>query len=180
MLDRRELLGWLSGYAASTLLAPLSADDRLRLAEALPRTGGSTVFTVAQTALVAALADAIIPRTDTPGALDVEVPAFIARLIADWYTPEEANQLRRGLDAIDARATERFGRPLPALAERDRTALLSALDQGTGAAGSAEQAFGRIKSLTVYGYFTSKRVQTEVLKTAIIPGRFDGCIPFPS
>jgi hypothetical protein len=33
-----------------------------------------------------------------------------------------------------------------------------------------------IKSLTLYGYFTSELVQTEVLKTVIRPGRFDGCV----
>jgi hypothetical protein len=29
----------------------------------------------------------------------------------------------------------------------------------------------------VHGYFTSERVQKEVLKTVIMPGRFDGNAP---
>lgn len=176
-MDRREVLGWLSGFAASTALAPLAPAERLRIAEALPRLGGGTAFTATQAATVTALADAILPRTDTPGALDVEVPAFIARLTTDWFSAEEAAELRRGLDAVASRATARFGRSLPALGEVDRIALLTELDAATGGPGSAEETFGRIKSLTVYGYFTSKQIQVEVLETAIIPGRFDGCIP---
>lgn len=176
-MDRREVLGWLSGFAASTALAPLAPADRLRIAETLPRFGGGTAFTTTQAATVTALADAILPRTDTPGALDVEVPAFIARLTNDWFSAEEAAELRRGLDAVALRATARFGRGLPALSEVDRVGFLTELDATTGGPGSAEQAFGRIKSLTVYGYFTSKQIQVEILKTAIIPGRFDGCIP---
>jgi hypothetical protein len=31
--------------------------------------------------------------------------------------------------------------------------------------------------MTVYGYFTSRQVQQDVLKTVVVPGRFDGCLP---
>jgi len=31
--------------------------------------------------------------------------------------------------------------------------------------------------MVVYGYFTSKVVQEDVLHTVILPGRFDGCVP---
>ncbi|MBM4187157.1 MAG: gluconate 2-dehydrogenase subunit 3 family protein [Gemmatimonadetes bacterium] len=178
-MDRRDLVRWLSGFAAAGWMAPLPGAERVRLAELLPRSGGAAAFTPAQAALVATLADVIIPRTDTPGALDVEVPGFIARLTTDWYSDEEATQLRRGLDAIDALARARFGGTVLSLSEPNRTALLESLDTATGQPGSAEHTFARIKSLTVYGYFTSERVQTEVLKTEIVPGRFDGCIPIP-
>ncbi|MFN0180488.1 MAG: gluconate 2-dehydrogenase subunit 3 family protein [Gemmatimonadales bacterium] len=178
-MDRRELLSWVSGFAASAALAPLAPGDRLLIAERLSRDPLADAFSATQAATVAALADAILPRTDTPGALDVEVPAFIAHMTANWYSADEAAELKRGLDAIDARATARFGRGLAGLAESDRAALLTELDGGRAEPASAEQAFGRIKSLTVYGYFTSKRIQAEVLETVIIPGRFDGCIPRP-
>lgn len=176
-MDRRAVVGWMTGFAASSLLAPLSPDHRLRIATTLPRSGEAAAFTPAQAAIVATLADAILPRTDTPGALDVRVPAFIDRLTAEWYSPEEADRLRRGLLAIEARATTRFGRGVAALAEPDRTAFLGELDGKSGEPGSAEDAFDRIKALTVYGYFTSQLVQTEILDNPIIPGRFEGCIP---
>jgi hypothetical protein len=44
-----------------------------------------------------------------------------------------------------------------------------------GERGSAEAEFGRLKSLVIYGYFTSERVVKDVTRNPIIPGRFDGC-----
>jgi hypothetical protein len=41
------------------------------------------------------------------------------------------------------------------------------------------RAYARLKRLVVHGYFTSERVQKEVLKTEIMPGRFEGNVPMP-
>jgi hypothetical protein len=39
--------------------------------------------------------------------------------------------------------------------------------------------FSRLKQLIVHGYFTSERVQKDVLRVAILPGDFDGSAPMP-
>jgi len=39
------------------------------------------------------------------------------------------------------------------------------------------RAWSRLKGLVVHGYFTSERVQKDVLKTVVMPGRFDGNAP---
>jgi hypothetical protein len=41
----------------------------------------------------------------------------------------------------------------------------------------AGHAFGRIKSLTVFGYFTSQVVQRDVLKTPMAFASYIGCAP---
>lgn len=42
---------------------------------------------------------------------------------------------------------------------------------------AAGLAWWRLKGLVLHGYFTSERVQKEVLKVQVMPGRFDGCVP---
>jgi hypothetical protein len=37
-----------------------------------------------------------------------------------------------------------------------------------------------VKGLVIHGYFTSERVQRDVLKTEIMPGRFDGAADMPA
>ena len=37
-----------------------------------------------------------------------------------------------------------------------------------------------VNALTVQGWFASERVQTEVLRTVVIPGRYLGCAPLPA
>ena len=39
-------------------------------------------------------------------------------------------------------------------------------------------AFRQLKSLTVYGYFTSKPVQQDILKTQMFFNGYDGNVPF--
>ena len=172
-MDRRRLLALLGSGAASALLAPLSVDERLALGRRLHRELADAPAT-RPPALVSRIADLILPRTDTPGALDVGVPGFVELMLATWYSPEERAAFDGGLTALDQRAGPGGFLGLP---ETDQVVLLTALDGKSGPEGSAESAFATLKWLTVYGYFTSERVQKEVLKTVVIPGRFEGCVP---
>jgi hypothetical protein len=168
-MQRREVLRLLAGSAASVALAPLTPSERLELGAALhAETRAGNALEHAQRTLVSELAETILPRTGTPGALDAGVPEFIDRMLAWWFTGDERDQFVRGLAAIQARLT-----PMST-----RTDVLAALDSAsTREPGSAEDAWARLKSMTVYGYFTSKLVQEEVLHTVIMPGRYAGCVP---
>ena len=168
-MQRREVLRLLAGSAAAVALAPLSPSERLQLGTALhAHTGAGNALDQVQRALVSELAETILPRTDTPGALDAGVPEFIDRMLAWWFTGEERDQFLRGLSDIQARLSG----TLP------KAEVLDALDAATARApGSGEDAWARLKSMTVYGYFTSRLVQEEVLGTVIMPGRYAGCVP---
>lgn len=160
-----------------TLLGGLPEGERLRVAGTLHarrRPGTYQVLDPGQATLLRTLVDAIIPPTDTPGAGDVGVVEFIDLLLADWYTAEERRDLLAGVARIEQTAAAAGG-SLAELPADARTRVLTDLDGARGPLESAAGAFGRIKSLTVYGYFTSRDVQTRVLETVIIPGRYDGC-----
>jgi hypothetical protein len=124
--------------------------------------------------LVTAIADQIIPRTDTPGASDVGVTVFVDHLLAHWYADEPRANFLAGLADIDRRA----GGSFLELSPERQIALLTLLDGVKGAPESAESAFAMLKSLTVYGYFTAERVVKEVTKEPISPGKFEGCVRF--
>ena len=127
-----------------------------------------------QARLVTTIADLIIPRTDTPGASDVGVTAFVDHLLAHWYADEPRARFLAGLADIDRRA----GGSFVGLDAERQVALLTLLDGVKGEPESAESAFAMLKSLTVYGYFTAERVVKEVTREPIMPGRFDGCVRF--
>lgn len=180
-MRRRDLLEVLGAAAAVPLLGPLPPGARLDLARALHDrlrdAPGWRTLDPRQGALVAELAEAVIPATDTPGAKAVRVPEFIDQLLTDWYSPEERSHFLAGLDAIEARARERFGSGLLAVPPDQRAPFLTELDTAQGEPGSAEAAFRQVKSLTVYGYFTSREVMQDVLHYEVIPGQFVGCAP---
>lgn len=177
-MNRREMVNWLGSFAASTTLARLPAADRLGAARRLHEApAGAGMLSEEQAGALASLTDAILPRTDTPSATDVGVPQFIEHLLRDWYSEPERAELLQGLTALDALSQQRHGKALAQLDDASRIALLMTLDGQEGPPGSAADGLSRLKSLTVYGFFTSKLIQTQILKNPTIPGRFEGCIP---
>jgi len=184
-MRRRDVLRSLSALALGPLLSALSPSQRMRLGAALHAgpdlaSGASLrVLDARQAALVLAIADTVLPRSDTPGALDAGVVEFLDRLLDAWHTDVERKQFLAGLEAFDAQCREATGKAFDALDEAGRTGFLSGIDGATrGAApGSPHSFYGRLKEVTVFAFLTSKPVQDAVFKTPIIPGRFDGCVP---
>lgn len=175
-VSRRTLLQ-LAGIAAlprgaSAGLPSLewTAAAQARLADA-PRT-----LSPQQRATLSAIADAILPRTDTPGALDVGTVDFIELMLAEWATPDERAATQRGLDELEAAARARHGRDWASLDATQRSAEI-AWGEERGGSTDGQRAFRRLKSWTVHGWMTSERVQREVLRTRIVPGEYDGCAP---
>jgi len=177
-MDRRDLLGIIGGAATAALARPLTNDRAIALADAFHHQTGPPSLSPSERELIGALADTVLPRTDTPAATDAGVVDFIDKVASSWYDEPERRELTRGLAEIEWRCQDRFGRAFVSLDEGGRAKIVSGIDGKPGEPGSAEQAFSRVKSLTIYGYFTSERVQQNVLKKVIAPGRFSGCVPF--
>jgi hypothetical protein len=179
-VDRREAVRLLGAIAAVPFV-PQTAEAATRLAEQVHESlqGGPRfrTFDGSQQALVGRLSDAILPRTDTPGALDVRVPEFIDHVVTEWASDAERRVLLEGLAAIDARARSAGSASFVTLDATSQATLLRALDGERTQATGAGHAFGRIKSLAVYGYFTSEPVQRDVLQVQMFFTAFNGCAP---
>lgn len=130
-----------------------------------------------QLALVGAIGDVILPRTDSPSASDVGVPAFVDVIATGYYSEQERREFLDGLDAIEAMAQRAHGRSLVALGEADRLALVDRLDRASPRTTPAERAYGRLKGLVMHGWYTSERVQQQVVRTQLFFGSFVGDAP---
>jgi len=203
-VQRRDFLLAAGAVAALSFVPGVAQDAWNRVATTYPPAGG---LSEAHLALVSAISDAIIPRTDTPGATDVGVPAWINVVVAGYYTDSQRAAFLDGLAAIDALAQGTAGAPFAAMSSDRRERVMSILDRPNAferfvlrlenshmaarivsrsaiermLAGLAQEAraYAWLKGLVVHGYFTSERVQKEVLRTVIIPGSFDGAAPMP-
>jgi hypothetical protein len=59
--------------------------------------------------LIAGIAEMIIPRTDTPGAKDVNVQQYIINVIINCNTPVEQHKFYTGLEDLTNYARHNFG-----------------------------------------------------------------------
>src|ERR1041384_1318820 len=82
-MQRRELLQILGSAAFTPALSRLTAEQRFDLGLTLHARRGTArrVLSADQDALVTRIAEYIIPATETPGATDAQVSAFVDTLL---------------------------------------------------------------------------------------------------
>ncbi len=170
-LDRRtalkRALALLGGVAATPSLLTF-----LQGCGARPGAGWKPLFLDdARVRLVTALAETIVPRTETPGAVDAGVPAFIDRFVAEVYDPAAQARFVERLAAFDAACTTAHGAAFPALDEERRLAALTTAHE------TARPFFLEIRELVLLGYFTSEPGATQVLQYQPVPGQYLPCVP---
>lgn len=174
MRTRRELLR----TAAAAIATPAARAQHRHGESALVPLGESepykpAVFTPEQMEWVAKLVDAIIPRTDTPGASDAGVPVFIDRALS--RDKRKRARFLEGMARLDDAARQQYGAGFAASTPGRQTALLAALESDPASPGG--RFFKLVKDLTIDGYYTSKpglTVELDWHANTFLP-EFKGC-----
>jgi hypothetical protein len=142
------------------------------------------LFSPDQNAMVDAMAETIIPATDTPGASAANVNRFVDAIVGESWLEEDRKRFMGGLENTRKRCQERYGSPFAELSEADRTDFVAALDEETFG-DDAEPAdrenpsfYRSLKELVIVGYYTSEVGATQELQTNIVPGYYDGDVPY--
>lgn len=182
-INRREALRRAALLLGGTLSAPAIAGVLAGCDVSAPARWAPRVLTPAQAELVTAIAERIIPETDTPGARAAEVHRFVDTMLAEYYTSSERDHFLDGLADVDARTQRACGRAFVRCSAGDQHALLEQIDRETFASAAVRREslppfFRTMKELTILGYYTSRAGATRELRHVQVPGRFDGCVPF--
>lgn len=117
-------------------------------------------FTREDELLLARWVDAIIPKSDTPGGVDLNLHLFVMKMVDDCTSPTDQEAfvagLKRSRKVKDAEAEQMI-------------AYFADL--------SEDDVFGRIlKARTVQGYVQSEYVMTTKLVYELVPGRYNGAV----
>ncbi len=118
---------------------------------------------------ISALAELILPRTETPGAIDAGVPDFVELMLSDWYTPEEREPVVQGLADLDAASREAFGRDFVDGSRDQQTEVFAATEGG--------EFFGFFRRLVVLGYVTSEPGLKALGDYRHMTGSYNGDVP---
>jgi hypothetical protein len=140
-----------------------------------------------QHATVAAIAEMIIPKTETPGASDAGVADFIDLIVSEWYTDEERTFFLNGLADVDERARRQFTKTFLQCSVEQRAEILRRLGQemvsdarktrahGDSQSKRPDNFYHMLRSLVLTGYYTSEAGATAELGYQVIPVHFDAC-----
>ena len=199
-MKRRDALRLIAGAA----VLPVLSRDVLALGRAVQQHLGAAralkTLDPHQDATVAAIAEFIIPATETPGAKGARVDEFIDLVITDWSEGEQRARFLHGIAATDARSRSLYGNDFVKCSQPEQVALLTMLDEEltelreaeesgrrrrkTGAHTDAEDTpveqnfFHMMKSLTLVGYYTSEiGITQELDRPGIHMGPYQPCVP---
>jgi hypothetical protein len=196
-MDRRDVLKTMSlslGYVIATpsLLKILSScETRNNIQWKLQFLSTSQGFVVAH------LTDLILPSSNTLGAKDVQIPQFIDLILKDLIPKNEKEIFLKGSLVFHLKFKKLFKKDVLKGSKKEFSALLSAYFNITSEKQNHIFEFLRtseediidtesyyiykylifIRYYSLFGYFTSKRVGTEILNYDPIPGSFEACIP---
>jgi len=192
-MNRREALRLLAAGAAvplapHNLLASMREARRLVGPPDAPRT-----LNPHQYATVKIMAEMILPRTDTPGAIDVGAPEFIDLILTEWYADEDRKVFLDGLANVDTSANTLFGKDFIDMGVAQQQDILRLLGgqmreeaetvrdgaRGYRAARAVPQKnfYYMLRKWTLTAYYTSEAGATQELHFEIIPDHYDGCSP---
>ena len=145
-------------------------------------TQAASLLTPARARAMEALAEVIIPATDTPGASEAAVTEFVGALVDGWLDNDDRDRFLAGLDTVDPTCRERFGSPFAECVPGDQAAFVRGLDEeltrlrGDPAANASQHFFHDIKRFTLTAYFTSD-VGLDALGYRTTFRTFEGCAP---
>lgn len=177
-MDRREVMRGLVAMLGAELLLPI----RNAIANGMDpvKLTGGTLFSEALREETAALAETIIPTTDTPGAREAGVAQFIEFMLQEWYPPDDRKRYMAGMTSLDEHCQSQYQRHFSRCREQQQMQIVAAMQDG-----QLEQfddggidLFNHAKQLTLFGYYTSKIGMTVERRYLPVPGRYDGAYPY--
>jgi hypothetical protein len=120
-------------------------------------------------AQLTAVADTIIPATDTPGAVGAGVPARFEKLLANWASPLQRDQILGALTMIDTETKASTGSDFVTLPPQSRFEVLSRIDKVS----YKDRGYARLRDLIVSLYYLSETGSTVELRYEHAPGAWE-------
>lgn len=172
-MDRRDAIKKSIVLAGGIIIAPellaQALENPAPYLQAVPAT---------RLALLAEMADTIIPETDTPGAKATKTEEFIVVVVEACLSPEQRDFFWQSLDIIEQQCMTINGRSYLDCTQDERHKLMRQLEAAAKNASPGQPAFFTLlKSMTLHGYFTSEAGATLALNYDPIPGKWIADMP---
>ncbi|MFT6879539.1 MAG: hypothetical protein ACI8UX_001498 [Psychromonas sp.] len=184
-MQRREALKQTALFGVATALFP----SLLQSCKAVPRLNWQPQFlTVKHAELISALVDTLLPKTDTPGAIEMKVDIFIDLVYGKLNGKIGQESMDEGMNEFNDTCEAKFGGVFKDLSLENKTEILKMEEASSpkfngsiwGTAVGKQEPVGfyrSLKSTALWAYFSSEDIGLNVLSYDPVPGPYQGCIP---
>jgi len=143
-----------------------------------------------QQKLIGDMCETFIPKTNTPGAKELNLPAFVLKMIDDCYGKKDQQAFLTGLGKFNDLVKTKYASSFSDLGIKDREAVLSGIENSAKPKEGAKAPAGRprpqkhlqadplmafywtVKQQTIFAYTTSQYFMTKLVFYDMIPGRY--------
>ena len=193
-MNRRDALARVAIIMGGTVIgadfflsgcsSPAKTDEKTATLKPAAATEAKSLLDARQVSFLDEVGETILPATQTPGAKAAQVGSFMSVMVRDCYLPADQQIFLNGLTKLDADCKTKNGKGFLACDPAQRTTFLTALDAEQKAFTQNKQKddpahyFRMMKELTLLGFFTSEVGATKALRYLLVPGRYDGDVPY--
>ena len=174
-MERREAVIGISWIIKSAYLAP-TVFTSLMSCKSEATNSNNNVFSEDQDKLVRAIADTILPRTETPSASDVKVNLYLDLMLKKVYDDVYRGSFLIGLQQFDENCVVNTSNRFFDLKEAEKLDYLNRLDAMAFAEEKAEfeSFYRRFKELVIAIYFATEEGVKQNLNYVPVPGPYKG------
>jgi len=173
-MQRRTALKQLGFLAGGALLLP-SCLRRETVKEATIQLK-NIVFNGNQESTLAAMCEALIPKSDLPGARELNTHHFVLRMIDDCYEPEAQQKFLAGFAQAEKAIDKKTGKNFEECMLEEQQAFLKDMESATEGENNLSGFYKPFRELTIRAYLGSEYIMTNVFGYNMIPGTFKGAV----
>lgn len=171
-MNRRQTLKALLAVAAGSALLPACMQD-----EKSSVSYKNLKLTRQDEDLTAAFADTLIPKTNTPGAVETKAHLFALMMVDDCFPPADRENFQKGFVAFKDYLKKNGMEDFSKAEASKRQALLTGLENGKDNPAELNGFYQTMKRYILQGYTTSQFFLTNIQEYKLVPGPYYGCVP---
>ena len=177
-MERREILKYTAYLTGAVVALPIASSlvgcksDILKDVTSFK----PAFFSEQDYNLVKIISDIIIPKTDSPSASEVGVPAIIDQMVDKVYQKEDKEKYKAGFSKLINYLN--LNTPFESLNQTEQVKAIQAVEEldGKGELKDVKKAYQNLKQQMVAYYLSNEAIAEKYLNYVEVPGNYVGCV----
>jgi hypothetical protein len=178
-MHRRTVIKNLALIIGGAALLPACMQEKGKASIALK----NVEISADQEKLIGDMAETIIPKTNTPGAKDLNLHLFVLKMLDDCYKKPDQQAFMIGITQFTDAVKKKYDNSFAGLSVKQREEMLLSIEKdkdpkSINTPTELKTFYGIVKGQTVNGYTNSQYFMTKQVIYELVPGRYNAHFPY--